>query len=114
MGFSSSPRSLTTVRTTVCLALMGIASYAAAQGQPLVLDSQTGIHDGQSGVVLQSAPFSRAPMVPAQQLPAPAQLDSTSGQPQIVVAPYIALPGANGAAPAATGSSYRMAPGNRQ
>lgn len=97
---------------------MGIASYALAQGQPLVLDSQTGIHDGQSGLVLQNAPFSRAPMVPAQQLPTPAELDSTSGQPPIVVAPYIALPGANGAAPNGAappaGSRYRMAPGTRQ
>ncbi|MBU6487945.1 MAG: hypothetical protein KGQ57_08980 [Burkholderiales bacterium] len=90
MGFSSSPRLLTAVRTAVCLALMGIASYALAEGQPLVLDSQTGVHDGQSGLVLQNAPFSRAPMVPAQQLPTPTELDSTSGQPPIVVAPYIA------------------------
>jgi hypothetical protein len=108
------PRWRTVVCTVAGFALMGSASYAVADGQPLVLDTQTGIHDGQSGIVLQNAPLSRAPMVPAQQLPTLQQLDSTSGQPPIVVAPYIALPGAgDGAAPSA-GSSYRLSPGNRQ
>ena len=117
---------------TAYLALIGIASPAAAGGQPIelgtqtgihdgqsgiVLDTQTGIHDGQSGVVLQNAPLSRAPMVPAQQLPTLEQSDSASGQPPIIVEPYIALPGAGAATPAA-GSGYRMTRGttrgNRQ
>lgn len=102
------------VYTAAGFALMGIASYALADGQPLVLDTQTGIHDGQSGIVLQNAPLSQAPMVPAQQLPTLQQLDSTGGQPPIVVAPYIALPGAEGGAAPAAGSRYRMVPGNRQ
>lgn len=113
---------------TAYLALIGVASPAAAGGQPIelgtqtgihdgqsgiVLDTQTGIHDGQSGVVLQNAPLSRAPMVPAQQLPTLEQPDAAGGQPPIVVAPYIALPGANAATPGA-GAAYRASSGNRQ
>ncbi len=119
MRFSFSPRSRAAVYAAACLVLAGVASRAMADGQPLVLDTQTGIHDGKSGLVLQNAPLSRAQMVPAQQLPAPEQLNATSGDPPIVVAPYIALPGASGAAPAgANGYGYgygnRMRPGNRQ
>lgn len=120
------------LRTVICaaayLALTGGASHAMAGGQPvelgtqtgihdgqsgIVLDTQTGIHDGQSGIVLQNAPLSSAPMVPARQLPTLEQSDSGSGQPPIVVAPYIALPGAQGGAPTA-GAGYRMLPGSRQ
>lgn len=128
MSYYVSFRLRTVVRAATYLALMGAASHALADGQPLILDSRTGIHDGQSGVVLdtqtgihdgrsgvvlQNAPLSPAPMVPAQQLPTLQPSDATDGQPPIVVAPYIALPGANGAAPAA-GSGYRMSPGRRQ
>ena len=115
MAFFPSPRSRVAVKAAVCLAFAGIASYAMADGPPVVLDTQTGIHDGQSGLVLQNAPLSREPMVPMQQLAAPAQLDSaaTNDQPPIVVAPYIALPGAGGAAPA-TVNGYRMRAANRQ
>jgi hypothetical protein len=112
MRSSVLPRWRTVVWTAAGFALLSIAPYAAADGQPLVLDTQTGIHDGQSGIVLQNAPLSRAPMVPAQQLPTLQQLDSTSGQPPIVVEPYIALPGAGGAAAGSTG--YRTSRGNRQ
>lgn len=111
----------TALYAAACLVLAGIAPCATADGPPVVLDTQTGIHDGQSGIVLQNAPLSRAPMVPAQQLQAPTALNSTGGEPPIVVAPYIALPGGNGnsAAPAA-GNGYgygygnRMLPRNRQ
>lgn len=115
MGFFSSPRSCVAVKAAVCLAFAGIASIAMADGPPVVLDTQTGVHDGQSGLVLQNAPLSRAPMVPMQQLAAPAQLDpaAANAQPPIVVAPYIALPGPGGAAPA-TVNGYRMRPANPQ
>ena len=103
----------TVVSSAACFALMAVASHAMADGEPLVLDTQTGIHDGQSGLVLQNAPLSRAPMVPAQQLPTLQQSGATDAQSPIIVAPYVALPGANGAAPAA-GSGYRMPPGSRQ
>jgi hypothetical protein len=120
------------LRTVICaaayLALTGGASHAMAGGQPvelgtqtgihdgqsgIVLDTQTGIHDGQSGIVLQNAPLSSAPMVPAQQLPTLDPQDASGGQPPIVVAPYIALPGAN-AATSGAGIGYRATPGNRQ
>lgn len=118
----------TTVHMAAGLALLGGAvPYAMADGQSVelgtqtgihdgqsgvVLDTQTGIHDGKGGLVLQNAPLSRAPMVPARQLPTLEPSDSASGQPPIIVAPYVNLPGAGGA-PAA-GASYRMSPGNRQ
>jgi hypothetical protein len=121
MGFFYSPRFSPRCRVAVYaaawLVLTGSASRAMADGQPLILDTQTGIHDGKSGLVLQNAPLSRAPMVTTQQLAAPEQLNATSGDPPIVVAPYIALPGASGPAPAGAngyGSGYRMRPGNRQ
>lgn len=116
MSFHVSPCLRTAVRAAAYVALMGIASSAVAGGQPLafgtqtgiydgksgiVLDTQTGIHDGRSGIVLQNAPLSQEPMVPAQQLPTLEQTGSANGQPTIVVEPYIALPGANGAMPPA-------------
>jgi hypothetical protein len=128
MGFYVSSRLCTALRAVAYLVLLGAASHASADGQPLELGTQTGIHDGQSGIVLdthtgihngrsglvlQNAPLSSAPMVPAQQLPTLEQSDSGSGQPPIVVAPYIALPGAQGGAPTA-GAGYRMLPGSRQ
>jgi len=114
MGFSFSPRSRATAYAAAALALASITTLAMADGPPLVLDTQTGIHDGKSGLVLQNAPFSRAPMVPTQQLAAPEQLNATSGESPIVVAPYIALPGAGDATPAGgNGQGYRMRHGNR-
>lgn len=65
-------------------------AFAASDGQPLVLDSKTGIHDGQSGIVLQNAPLVSEPMVPAQSLPVATEL-APQGQPPIVVSPYIDL-----------------------
>lgn len=113
MGSLFLPRLRIAVGAAMCLALAGIASRAMADGQPLVLDTQTGIHDGQSGLVLQNAPLSREPMVPMQQLPTPSQMNTTSGAPPIVVAPYIALPGSNGGAPSA-GAGNRALRSSRQ
>ena len=124
MGFYVSFPLRATIRAAIYLALTGAASHAMAGGQPLelgtqtgiqdgksgiVLDTRTGIHDGRSGIVLQSAPLSPEPMVPAQQLPTLEQPGSPSGQPSIVVTPYIELPGTNGALPPA-GSGYRTSP----
>lgn len=75
-----------------------LASADAADRQPLVLDTQRGISDGQSGVVLQNAPLSRAPMVNAQSPARPAELAPDAGQPPVIVAPYVQLPGASGGA----------------
>ena len=127
MGSHVSSRLRSIVRATAYLVLGGVASHAMADGQPLelgtqtgihdgqsgiVLDTHTGIHDGQSGVVLSNAPLSREPMVPAQQLPTLGQPGAGSGEPPIVVEPYIALPGAGGDTPP-PGSHYRKPHGKR-
>ncbi|WP_321817941.1 MULTISPECIES: hypothetical protein [unclassified Paraburkholderia] len=80
-------------------AVVTLASAGAhAAGKPLILDTQTGINDGQSGTVLQTAPLSHQPMVQMQQLPT---LDGngTSGSQPIIVAPYVEVPGGGGRPP---------------
>ncbi|MGF6596613.1 hypothetical protein P3T23_001324 [Paraburkholderia sp. GAS448] len=69
---------------------------AASGGQPLILDTQRGISDGQSGTILQTAPLSHARIVQAQPIASPTELSTDSSVP-IMVAPYINLPvGAGG------------------
>jgi hypothetical protein len=63
-----------------------ISPLALADGPPLILNSQTGIDDGQSGMVLQNAPLSTRPMVEAPQLE-----QQPNGQPPVIIAP-IQLP----------------------
>ncbi|MDR5779714.1 hypothetical protein QCE63_09800 [Caballeronia sp. LZ065] len=65
-------------------------AQAKAGGEPLVLDTQTGIHSGVSGTVLQSGSLGGPGMVPMQTLPGPPQ----EAQPPIVVSPYVEYPGA--------------------
>ncbi|HZZ10100.1 MAG TPA: hypothetical protein VFE79_05370 [Paraburkholderia sp.] len=69
------------------------ATFAASSSarKPVILDSQSGINDGQSGTVLQTAPLSREPIVGAQSIAAPTELTPNSSVP-IVVAPYVPLP----------------------
>ncbi len=62
---------------------------------PVVLDTQTGIHDGQSGTVLQTAPLNRAPIVEPAQIRQPAELQQGDQTP-IVVAPYVRAPASSG------------------
>jgi hypothetical protein len=81
----------------VCVAalaasVVGFAPARAADRQPLVLDTQRGISDGQPGMVLQNAPLSRAPMVNAQSPARPFEL-APDATPPIVVAPYVEVPG---------------------
>ncbi|WP_345813571.1 hypothetical protein AAGS40_04865 [Paraburkholderia sp. PREW-6R] len=65
---------------------------ASADGRkPVILDSQGGINDGQSGTVLQTAPLSRDRIVEAQPMASPTELAPNSSTP-IVVAPYIQYP----------------------
>jgi hypothetical protein len=59
--------------------------------KPVILDSQGGINDGQSGTVLQTAPLSRQPIVEARPIATPAELAPPPSAP-IVVAPYIQYP----------------------
>lgn len=60
-------------------------------GQPLILDTQKGISDGQGGTVLQTAPLSHARIVEAQPIAKPTELAPNSSPP-ILVAPYIEVP----------------------
>lgn len=113
MGFTLYLRSRMVIGAAAGCILAAVSPYALADGPPVVLDTQTGIHDGHSGIVLQNAPLSRVPMVQAQQLPTPTELNATNADSPIVVAPYIALPGANGAAPAPRFGN-RMPPAGRQ
>lgn len=88
----------------VALSLLGICAtssvFAASSNsrKPVILDTQTGISDGQSGTVLQTAPLSRQPIVEAQPIATPAELAPNSSVP-IVVAPYIELPGGGATLP---------------
>jgi hypothetical protein len=90
---SRSIRWLPIVHAVVSLAFLCAAPMARAMssGQPLVLDTQSGISDGHSGIILQTAPLSRQPIVEASPMAAPTELAPSSSIP-IVVAPYIGLP----------------------
>lgn len=70
-------------------------------GEPLVLDTQTGIHSGVSGTVLQSAPLGAPGMVPMATLPGPPQQE----QQPIIVSPYVQY-GGESAAPAPGSGNY--------
>jgi hypothetical protein len=83
-------------------------AFADSDRQPLILDSKTGIHDGQSGVVLQNAPLVREPMVAAQPTAALSEF-APQGQAPIIVSPYIALP-TGGSASGSTQHRLRPAP----
>lgn len=60
---------------------------AGASGAPAILDTQSGIQDGRSGVVLQSAPLSHVPIVRPASIASPVGATPNSGAPVIVV-PY--------------------------
>jgi len=79
------------------LALASTVAFAASSsgGQPLILDTQHGISDGQSGTVLQTAPLSHDRIVQAQPIATPTELTPNSSVP-LIVAPYIQLPAGGG------------------
>src|SRR5262249_3514799 len=88
---------------TAALLLLASAFTAstafAAGGQPLILDTQHGISDGQSGMVLQTAPLSQQPIVQAAPAAQPEQLAPYNSSTPIYVAPYINLPTNSGKPP---------------
>jgi hypothetical protein len=75
-------------RIGMIAAVTACVSAGALAGQPLVLDTQHGISDGQPGIVLQNAPLSHEPMVEAAHPPG---MGPDSSQPYIV-APYVEVP----------------------
>jgi hypothetical protein len=95
------------VAGSLFLCLTGPAR-ADSDRPPVVLDTQTGIHDGKSGVVLQNAPLARQPMVPAQPMATLTDMTPQAQQP-IVVSPYIELPGGRDRRPV-----YRQRPPSGQ
>jgi hypothetical protein len=98
------PSRLPRVSPLACAAVLLVLPMAAqnalaqSNGKPIVLDSQNGISDGQSGIVLQTAPLSHQPMVAATPAAAPVELPPDSSPP-IVVQPYIGLPVGGASAP---------------
>ncbi|GAB5099693.1 hypothetical protein [Caballeronia sp. HLA56] len=79
-----------------CLCVIAPLAFGTPGGEPLVLDTQTGIHSGVPGTVLQTGPLGGPGMVPMATLPGPPQQD----QPPIVVSPYIDYSSGQATAPA--------------
>ncbi|SAL02431.1 hypothetical protein [Caballeronia ptereochthonis] len=92
----------TAARLGVALA-MGLCcievALARPGGEPLVLDTQSGIHSGVGGTVLQSGPLGGPGMVPMATLPEFPQ----QAEPPIVVAPYVEFPAGQGSVPVQPG-----------
>ncbi|POR49099.1 hypothetical protein B0G62_11283 [Paraburkholderia eburnea] len=88
--------SLAVVLTAAAVALASAGAHAA--GKPLILDTERGINDGQSGTVLQNAPLSHQPMVQMKSLPT-LNGNGTDGSQPIIVAPYVEVPGGGGRPP---------------
>ncbi len=83
--------SLKATATVMLLAAASSTAFAAppADSQPLVLDTQSGIHDGKrGGTGLQTAPLSQRGAAGSQPAMAP-----DAAQYPLVVAPYIEVPG---------------------
>lgn len=76
----------------LALALAVSASNASAQagGKELILDSQSGIHGGAPGTVLQTGPITGSGMVQARPMAQLLELPQQNATP-IMVAPYIEI-----------------------
>lgn len=76
----------------LCLALSlpTLDAFAQAGGQPLILDTQSGIHSGAGGTVLQTGPLNGPGMVPARPMATLPELPQQDQQ-TIIVSPYIDL-----------------------
>ncbi|GAB7525612.1 hypothetical protein [Paraburkholderia sp. 2C] len=101
-----------TASMLLATALIASTAFAAGAGQPLILDTQHGISDGQSGIVLQNAPLSQEPIVQAAPAAQPEQLAPYNQSTPIYVAPYINLPtnASNGGRPPHSGGTQPQAP----
>lgn len=96
----------------VCMVLISSTmvtdAFAQAGGRPLILDTQTGIHSGAGGTVLQTGPLNEPGMVPARPLGTLPEVPQ-QGQQTIVVSPYIEVqPGGYAGA-----QGYGIAPGTQ-
>jgi hypothetical protein len=88
------------------LPLIAQSALAKPGGEPLVLDTETGIHSGVPGTVLQTAPLNSSGMVQMDTLPNLPQQD----QQPIVVSPYVEYSTGQSAAPAAGYNGRQRAP----
>ncbi|CAB3796679.1 hypothetical protein [Paraburkholderia caffeinilytica] len=95
--------------TTVFAVSTTFAASSSSARKPVILDSQSGISDGQSGTVLQTAPLSRQPIVGAQPIATPTELAPNSSVPY-VVAPYIPVPVGGGTQSSQPQSQPRSVP----
>jgi hypothetical protein len=95
-------KTLAMVAALLCLAP---SAFAKPGGEPLILDTQTGIHSGASGTVLQTAPLNSSGMVQMDTLSGPPQQE----QPPILVSPYVEYGSGQNVAPSGNGGgSYRV------
>jgi hypothetical protein len=92
-----SDHSMFLLRSAAIVVLLGAAStvFAASPAgrPPLILDTQSGISDGQSGIILQTGPLSTRRIVEAQPIATPEELPYNNGSTPYIVAPYIQVPG---------------------
>ena len=92
----------------LCVAL-AVASCGAGLalakpgGEPLVLDTQAGIHSGVSGTVLQSGTLGGPGMVPMATLPELPQ----QAEPPIIVSPYVEYSAGQNSVPVQPGGGGR-------
>jgi hypothetical protein len=92
-GMSPELRPVKYVATAALWLVSGLTTldaFAQAGGQPLVLDTQTGIHSGAGGTVLQTGPLTGSGMVPARPMAKLPELPQQDQQ-AIIVSPYIEL-----------------------
>ncbi|KDB06058.1 hypothetical protein LIG30_4494 [Burkholderia sp. lig30] len=89
------------------------AGYAETASQPLILGTQSGIQDGKGGLVLQTAPLSREPIVEPAHIRTPAEQAPNSSVP-MYIAPYINVPGWNATTQGQSPSPSRPRPQPRQ
>ena len=95
-----------TARVSIALVLAWSGSqlaFAKPGGEPLVLDTQTGIHSGVSGTVLQTGPLGGPGMVPMATLPGLPQ----EAEPPIVVSPYVEYSNGQSTVPTQPGGGIR-------
>lgn len=103
---------LTGYGAPVCVVLICNAMiadvFAQAGGRPLILDTQTGIHSGAGGTVLQTGPLSETGMVPARPLGTLPEVPQ-QGQQSMVVSPYIEVQPGGYSGP----QGYAISPGTQ-
>lgn len=91
--------SRTLLGTAIAVTLLTTASFAPSASaspegarRPVIIDSQGGIDNGQSGTVLRTGPLSWEPIVGARPIAAPVELAPPESSMPVVVSPYIQLP----------------------